>query len=767
MRIAFIIFLCSYSVCAQTISEQLQNYYAYRKPVVAHLHFNQPTYAPGDTAYFRAALLDAASLLPIQDFQLMYIDVVSEDGHVVLHQEFRIRDGWGGNQLAIPESFKPGLYKVYAYNDWMKNFGKEFFFNSELFISGSHALQCSKQGALKAKAEGGTLVAGVQNRIIVTGTLSGSVVIQDASGKVLMQQPVDSSGLTSVLFTPPVAGTYTIKVNREVTTIPAKPDGVAVMFIPSSSSSGLHRLILTVPVESALRNQELQVLVSHHNLLALRATVKFSEKNMAMLTFPAKSLAPGINYLSVNRLSGETLATRVFYNPYSESVKCNLLLDSQSFQTRQSIRVRLKVSDLQNNPVQARISATVYNQDLFRQRTGIHTSIDDYIRWTRDIRPLENSAHLSDLLLIASEWLWYRWEDVSGKLPEHQHLFTGYQQISGNVINRDTGEPVKDRLRISLLNSVTNDFYEINTNEEGAFSLSFLFPFYTEADLFYRIEKNNKKLNEAVLALHNPGYTYPPLAYSCNTTSVPDHYYNYARQHRQITESYRYFGQTEKPKNKPENLIEQELGEPDAMVDLDDYILFPTMQETLHEIIPYLQYRKAGGRETLRMYIPELARSGEESPLFIIDGAITDQADFFLQLKPSDVDKIKIYYSQYKTGKLGSLSHNGVVVVETKLPDYATKVAASSRTLKIKGLSPSISFPKKPEFWQEHNSRAPRLRSTLYFNPVLRLNEEGEANFTFTATDDVGTFVVEIEGLTTEGIPFTAKKTFTIKYRAD
>lgn len=774
MRKVYACILISYvawSQPADQVSEKLQDYYDHYKPLVIQLHFNQPAYAPGDTAYFRMAFLDAGSLLPIKGYQLIFLDLTDEDGLVIQHQEFRIRDGWGGNQLAIPSTLKPGVYRIFVYNNWMKNFGKDFFYKSDLYIAGSIELQrITRQTSLQVRAEGNMLVAGLQNRLVISGAGKGPITIADMSNNILLTQSADTSGLTSVIFTPPAAGQYTIRTSGSRTTIAAQNDGVVLRFIPAVSADGTHRVVLSIPPHSALRSEELQVLISHHNVLALGAFVRFSEKNSAVLSLPVKSLPQGINYLCVNNAAGETLASRIFFNPYFENVACSISVDSLKPGTRQKLTAKIKLTDLNHSPLQARISATVYNQSLFSRYISHHYSITDYIRWVRDVAlPVDMYPNLSDNILILSEWPWYRWKDVLGSYPENKYLFTDFQEIRGYVVNKLTGQPIRDSLQISFLVARTNDFYEINTDRNGAFSLTFLFPFEYEADVFFRIEKNGNKLNDADLKLEIPAYTYTPASHTTTPTGNSDNYFSYVNLYREVTNSYRYFGEATYSKAK-DNLyvkLEKELGDADVVIDPDDYVLFPTMQEMLHEIIPYLQYRKAGSRETVRMYLPELARSGSESPLFIIDGILTDDADFFLKLHPADVDKIKIYYTQFKTRRLGSMSRNGIVIVETKLPGYASKVAASARSFKMQGLTPYHPFPLKPENWQVTNTRAPRLRSTLYFNPYIRLDDNGEATFTLTTTDEVGTFVVYIEGLTTDGRPFTARKEFIVKYTAD
>lgn len=94
--------------------KKLQEYYAISKPVKLHLLFNQSMYAPGDTAFFRIAFVSAEEVAPIKGFNLIEIDVVDNKGSVVIHQVVRIRDGWGANQIVLPEDILPGNYRVIA-----------------------------------------------------------------------------------------------------------------------------------------------------------------------------------------------------------------------------------------------------------------------------------------------------------------------------------------------------------------------------------------------------------------------------------------------------------------------------------------------------------------------------------------------------------------------------------------------------------------------------------------------------------------------------
>jgi hypothetical protein len=170
--------------------------------------------------------------------------------------------------------------------------------------------------------------------------------------------------------------------------------------------------------------------------------------------------------------------------------------------------------------------------------------------------------------------------------------------------------------------------------------------------------------------------------------------------------------------------------------------------------VPYLQYRKIAGRDVVRLYLPEKSQTGTENPAFFIDGVLTDDPSYFLNLKPVEVDKIKLVYSAHKLEKLGAISRNGVVLVETKIQHNAQKVKAATRAINVTGITPSLPIPQGPVGWQQLNPRAPQLKSCLLWIPQLRSDEHGKASFSFKTPDDTGRFIIRVEGLTIEGIPF-------------
>lgn len=757
--------------------EKLKAFYSIRNPVKLHLQFNQPAYAPGDTAFFRAAYLLAADGTPLKGYNLIELDVVDASGKTVVHQIFRIRDGWGSNQLILPEDLPPGIYRLFAYDNWIKNFDRSRYFAGQLHVVGE---QTYITDLLKEKPvcypEGGRLIAGVQNKVVVyAAAKQQNGFVADASGKQIATFTTDSNGYGLFFISPDQDEIYTVNLNGQSNQLVAARDGVNVIVTPAVSAKSQHRVLLQAPALSGLRNEPLHLLISGHGLVYYSATFSFQGKEFINLAIPAGRLPNGICYLTVNRASGETLASRIFFNRIS-IINVSVKPDKSTYPTRTPAVIEVSVTDENNNPVLARMAATVYQQAIFPSTEGSAIQTDQYLLLVADLDkppPPGFDANLQtadglqrlDRLLIANSWPWYTWEKVLDKQTKPRFLFRDFQQVSGKLVEHPSGQPFADSVSITFFVMGTQDVYEVFSKSDGTFSVSFLFPFYSREKVFYRVERAARRIDDVRLRLIDSLNQYAALP--VQRTANVDPYYRYAQMRNRVNTSYRYFTTASNPTPEVISrnvLIEKELFEPDVAIDLDDYTLFPTMQETLHEIVPYLQYRKIGGRDVVRLYLPEQARTGIENPAFFIDGVLTDDPSYFLKLKPAEVDKIKLIYTAHKLEKLGAISRNGVVLVETKIQDNAANVSATSRSFNITGITPSLPVNNSPFAWQKTNPRAPQLKSCLFWSSLIRSDENGKANFSFTTADDTGRFVVRIEGITVQGIPFVHEEYLEVNY---
>ena len=236
-----------------------------------------------------------------------------------------------------------------------------------------------------------------------------------------------------------------------------------------------------------------------------------------------------------------------------------------------------------------------------------------------------------------------------------------------------------------------------------------------------------------------------------------------------MARSYTFFGGTQKGptlrEQNPNLSIEEEFSGVDYGIQVADYVVFPKMEDLLREVIPFVQYRKRGSKETVRMSfrLETSTRTYEDDPLYVIDGFMSRNTAFFISLKPENVISIKIINNPNKLAQFGRLGANGIIFVETKKREYSSSVLKAN-TFPVVGLSRPANYNMVSYSNANSNYRVPDMRSTLYWNPSLETDKTGRAEVNFFASDDIGPVRILVQGLTKDGRPFMAEQEIRVSF---
>jgi hypothetical protein len=61
------------------------------------------------------------------------------------------------------------------------------------------------------------------------------------------------------------------------------------------------------------------------------------------------------------------------------------------------------------------------------------------------------------------------------------------------------------------------------------------------------------------------------------------------------------------------------------------------------------------------------------------------------------------------------------------------------------------------------DSRIPDYRNTLYWNPSVKTDKDGKARVQFWSSDNRSEYVINIQGITQEGVPYSLHKIIRVK----
>ncbi|HEU5292850.1 MAG TPA: hypothetical protein VFU05_19515 [Cyclobacteriaceae bacterium] len=329
--------------------------------------------------------------------------------------------------------------------------------------------------------------------------------------------------------------------------------------------------------------------------------------------------------------------------------------------------------------------------------------------------------------------------------------------FSGKAYFTATKKPVPDSTLIAFYLNKQMVVYGLNTKKGGRFDFP-LFMALEDDEIFYAMEYKGKLLKDVKIDVED--YAIELKAEIPESTgSAPDPYTSFTALKKTISGSFKYF--SNKNRIQPPHVYDEEEFEVDYNVDLNKFKEFPTMEETLHEVVPLVQCHKIKGKTDVRVFM-YTAMTAKRSPLYIIDGVMTDSTEYFLSLDPGQVATIGVMRSESTLLKYGALGKNGILVVTTKgISDNSVPI--SSSVLSITGVNKSHKYPEvKYNTEAKRTSRVPDLRTALHWNPRVVTDQQGKATIPFYTGDVTGTFRVQIEGITVDGYPFFYETRFNV-----
>ncbi|UII79369.1 hypothetical protein [Flagellimonas sp. CMM7] len=99
-----------------------------------YLHYNESFLFSGEHLLYKFYSLDNVNRKLSSISKMGYVALVDKEGNAVFKHKVRLTGGSGYGNFFVPTSVPTGSYRLLGYSEWMKNFGKEHFFQSDIYI---------------------------------------------------------------------------------------------------------------------------------------------------------------------------------------------------------------------------------------------------------------------------------------------------------------------------------------------------------------------------------------------------------------------------------------------------------------------------------------------------------------------------------------------------------------------------------------------------------------------------------------------------------
>lgn len=193
---------------------------------------------------------------------------------------------------------------------------------------------------------------------------------------------------------------------------------------------------------------------------------------------------------------------------------------------------------------------------------------------------------------------------------------------------------------------------------------------------------------------------------------------------------------------------------------LDDYTRFPSLRETITEVVMEMYTKKSDGKSSIHLRNPLIETENFGKPLILVDGLLIQDTNELYDYNPENIYAIDVLNQPYV---YGPKTFSGIANIITKNTDYETK-ASGDFIKKIEIARPASHKSYFKPAYEPGNTlkRIPDYRHQLLWLPEIAV--DGNENIlTFYTSDIPGKYEIVIEGFTNDGQPVFVKDSFEVQ----
>ena len=530
-----------------------------------YLHLDNNGYFPGETIWFKAYVVGAATLLPTDMSKVLYVELLTPEGEVLQRKKYPVINGRTCGEFHLENIVHTGYYEVRAYTRAMLNWDAAYVFSRVIPIYDTpkdslqygemtmYEIQNEKDKAFQRPVpsvsneentvregkmmmtfypEGGYITQGVSSRVAFKITDAGGTPLS-ASVRLLRTDKSETGKTRTVhegmgmLYVPSDwNGGY-----AEVT----DASGAQALFsLPSARKTGcdiathvdtVGNLVVTSKSNASFPSQILGISVVCRGVPCYFDTISVSSLSERVKTIPYRQLRDGVHQVSLFTSQGELLSERlVWITPHRKPLQLSVAQNEKVYKAFSPIVLDFTLSNAQGNPVKGEFSLSVRDVDGDFGLEGegmsanllLASDLKGYIHRPEYYFSAQDKEHLHalDLLLMVQGYRRYAWEEMSGVRPFvlKQPVEDGLL-VDGRIVGNGAKHEGKGNVDVNLMVMLGKTFVSGDTRTASDGSFALLAPdFYGEGIGYFTTMVNGKR-KSCNVAL-NRGFSPPPASYN-------------------------------------------------------------------------------------------------------------------------------------------------------------------------------------------------------------------------------------------------------------
>jgi hypothetical protein len=417
-------------------------------------------------------------------------------------------------------------------------------------------------------------------------------------------------------------------------------------------------------------------------------------------------------------------------------------LDKNIFNRREKVAFSIETKDILKDSI-TRLSVSVSEIiPGIPDEPSISYYLSNYDKITKAGEPGQNQCKFRPEI---------KGSEIKGRiLPVQQ---AGNQTV---ISNRDVERDIKIyTILVSTPDSIANMQYT-KTDSSGSFSL-ILNPYYEGKELIIRLKENTK----AVIELDNKFKLIQPFI-SSGIFNVPG-IKAYLNRCINISEAKRYYAEKvvmSRQKDIPLAItIPRVYNKPYSTVFPADFLELPDFVEISRELLPALKVRKSNNNYILSFIDTRNKGFLNIEPIIFLDGVPINDVNQIINFGTNQIMRIDMlpvirYY--------GEMSITGILAIFSKNLEI-NNIQFQTPAIRYQSLS-NQSYTR-PEYYKPSNlnEHIPDVRQVLLWDPEITLHNNEKHQMEFYTSDLQGNYRINIQGITSNGLPVNGAAIITVK----
>ena len=741
-----------------------------------YLHLDKPYYTAGEYMYFRAYLTDMQLDQNEVTSHIIYVEITDSEKNLVRRAVLYSEQNEYAGQILLPDSLPAADYHLRAYTNWMRNAGEDYFFHRDIFIGNTNVPQSPNVSQAFAYnvtffPEGGCLLEGLSNKVSFKALANDGFgvditgILYDTEGNELLQFNSLHLGMGSFTFTPEKGKTYKAIVQsgglQQEFALPAAIEGLAI-----TAQQDAKAIYLTIRTNSE-NPGSIYLIGQSRNTVCYALEGVMSDKEI-QFNVNKNDLMTGILQFTLFK-DGLPVSERLMFVDFNDDLRVNITPGKAKYESREEAFVQIQVTDRAGRPVEGSFSLAVTDDKTVRPSNHEHNikgsllldaDLKGYIEspgWYFAGNEPERAEALDDLLCTQG-WSRFVWEQLSEQPVTDLYPYETDFQITGTLTNQ-TGKPIVNAL-VEIMGA-GNPPATAFTDENGRFVFSGLNCPETAPFTLQCMTKQDRR-TVIQFDIDKPEYRQHPIHI------VPPVQFNNRRDESLIA------AYTE------QSVRQIKIKEDMPLINLPEVVAEARKIPNRESFGTSSQ--RFGGKTldrniTIQNLLRTLPTPNQKGVPSINSAGFTNVPVIY------DVDGTRMHKESFD-GTYGSMQAKmfelvEVISPEDALPLYGREAMNGAYKFTIKKFTGreyedvsqfvtngyafrSGGYSVQKEFYvpaydnpDVRISAIPDLRTTIYWNPVIRTDRAGRAEVRFFAADNPGSYSYIVEGIGDNKVGFT------------